>query len=494
MRPITQLFEALVDEDGDKPTIVDTDDHVQALHELWSVTQEVVALLEPLPAGRVAVVADRYSIVLPALIAAWMTNRTIGLVSPLLPSGLMYQALSDFAPSTVAEDVGGARVRDWKISHGAGLAAANSLPDPHTVLFTSGTTAAPKMVAHTPSTLLASYRLVRAIRFELLAPEMLAQVGDPSSTQSESWYGSRAAAGFPMRYLSALPVASIGGVTLGLQAILGGEQIVDRPRYEPVAIMEAIRSFSITSLAAGPTTAQGMLRVARRGSFGHDWPLMVFGLGSSTVPQGLCADIEATFGCRTVTGYGATELGGVVATTRFTGTDRDRWSSLGRPVPGVAIRCDDTECLVQSPALAVGYLNPDGTIAPLRKSNGWYATGDVLSCDADGIFHFEGRRSGLIVRACKKINPEAIEAVIEGHPNVTKAGVVGVPSRIAGEEDVLALVISDLPVVAAELRRLCSDKLGNTWSPRFVRTVDTLPLSADGKIDRVALRHLAMGP
>jgi acyl-CoA synthetase (AMP-forming)/AMP-acid ligase II len=287
-----------------------------------------------------------------------------------------------------------------------------------------------------------------------------------------------------------MPVATIGGFALGLQALLGGEQIVREPIYQPEGLLKAIPTLAVTSLGAAPATGQALLRVARKE--GPRPPLMVIGLGGSTVPPGLHAQIERAFGCSVVTGYGSTELGGVVTTTRFTDSDSDRWFTVGRPVPGVNLRTDSTgELSVKSPATAAGYLTTDCVLSPLCRPDGWYGTGDRVICDGDDLFRFDGRISGLIVRGGRKINPEDIERVLLEHEFVERAGVVGVPSRVAGEEDIVAaVVVGSGAVSTSELIRLCAKQLGRAMAPRVIRPLHELPTTPEGKLDRPTLRQL----
>ena len=336
--------------------------------ELQASVSELMGVLTALPAGRVAIVTDRYPLAMAGTVACSATSRTVGLMSSLLHETLLRLALDEFRPTVVLSDQhiaeSGGSTRGLRIPFETAPYVYDSGPavldaEPYVAFLTSGSAGRPQIVAHSQRTLLNAYRLVRAVRFELLDPSAVAEALGNTGNDAR-WYGSAANAGFPMRYVSGLPVASIGGFTQGIQSVFGAEQIYFRPIYDPQRILQVVAETEATTFVCAPSTAQGCLRASRQGAPG----LVVIGLGGSTVPEGLHARLEETFQCRCITGYGSTELGGMVATTRFTDEDDARWNTCGRPVPGVEMRAsEEGELQVRSPALALGYLGGVGEVA-----------------------------------------------------------------------------------------------------------------------------------
>lgn len=506
---ILRIVAQLADEPASRPITVDTSGP-RSMRDILDLGDRLAGELRP--AERLAVVADEYTVVLASVIAALQVGGSVALVSPFQresdalvarydPSAIVDP--SGHSGATRACTKGGRLLKESVIPAGQGDSESVALlrrqprrpldedATPFVVLCTSGTAGPPKMVAHTEASVLAAYRHVRAVWFEMNAPELLASIGDDGEGPSPApWFGEAASLGIAMTYLSGMPVTSVAGFSLGIQALLSDGCIVDRPRYTSDAVLDAIAEFQVTSIGVAPITAQMLIRAAEYRD--ADPPsLIVVGLGGSGVPPRLRRSIEEVFGCRVVAGYGATELGGVVSTTRYTDPDEDRWTTVGRPVPGVRLRVDAGELLVQSPSLAAGYLSDDGLVVPLTDSSGWYGSGDVVSMLDGERYRFEGRLSGVVVRGGRKIHPETVETVLLGHPGVEHAAVVGAPSRVAGEEDVVAFVTVTDAIGPSELRRRCNDSLGPGLSPRRVYVVDALPVDDAGRVDRRELRRWA---
>lgn len=499
----------LAEEPASRPVTADTSGSKSA-RDILDLADKLAADLRP--GERLAAVADEYTVVLASLLAALQVGGSVALVSPIQREVDVLLERFDSSAVVALPDhsslprscVHGGRLQEERVMPtGSGETERLALlrirtrrpldggATPLVVLCTSGTAGPPKMVAHTEDSVLAAYRHVRAVWFEMTAPELLeATADDGNGPIPGSWFGKAASPGIAMTYLSGMPVASVAGFSLGMQALLSDGCIVDRPRYAPDAVLDGVRKLRATSIAVAPITAQMLVRAAMHRDADTS-SLIVVGLGGSGVPPGLRRSIEEVFGCRVVTGYGTTELGGVVATTRYTDPDEDRWTTVGRPVPGVRLRVDADELLVQSPSLAAGYLSDDGSLLPLADTSGWYRTGDMVSMLDGERYRFVGRLSGVIVRGGRKICPEAVEAVLLEHPGVEQAAVVGAPSRVAGEEDVVAYVTAIGAVGPAELRRRCTDSLGPGLSPRRVHVVDALPVDDAGRVDRHELRRWA---
>lgn len=463
---------------------------------------------------RLAVVADEYAIALASLMAALRVGGSIVFVSPhdrdVDAKLRRYDASAIVVPSAEDKSVTESRIGDRTVAERNEFVLDNnqeksftllkmaarypltSSRTPLIVFFTSGTTGVPKMVAHSEASLLAGYRLIRGLWFEMLAPDLLPRLLDPPTYLGLGpWFGEAASLGLTMTYLSGMPIASIGGLSLGLQALLSGGTIMGSPCYTANEILETICTGVITGISVAPITAQMLVRLAQRGERDLS-SLFVVGLGGSSVPPGFHRQIEEVLNCRVVSGYGTTELGGVVATSRYSDPDEDRWSALGRPTPGVRLRLENGELLVQTPALAAGYLSDAGNLEPFSLDDGWYRTSDMASTPDGERYRFEGRLSGVIVRGGRKIRPERIESAILKHPNVEAAAVIGVPSNVPGEEDVVACVVVNQAVESVAIRQWCTSSLGKEMSPQRVRIVEGFPLGAGGKVDKVALRKIVV--
>jgi acyl-CoA synthetase (AMP-forming)/AMP-acid ligase II len=145
------------------------------------------------------------------------------------------------------------------------------------------------------------------------------------------------------------------------------------------------------------------------------------------------------------------------------------------------------EILVRGAGMMTAYWGrPDETRAAFR--DGWFATGDVATRDADGYVRIIGRKSVDVIKSGGfKISAREIEEVIAGHPSIREVAVVGVPDRVWGERIVAAVVLreaADEPGVQGQVTELCSRSLADYKRPKEVRVLDELPRNALGKVQK----------
>jgi fatty-acyl-CoA synthase len=140
----------------------------------------------------------------------------------------------------------------------------------------------------------------------------------------------------------------------------------------------------------------------------------------------------------------------------------------------------------------LGYYRSPELTAQVIDGEGWFYTGDVGFIGEDGNLRLVDRKKDLIIRGGQNIYPAEVEAYLEQHPAVHRAGVVGVPSDLSGEA-VWAYVelIPAATLSATELRSYCRGKIANYKVPNQVRFVEQMPLSVTDKVQRYRLRALA---
>jgi O-succinylbenzoic acid--CoA ligase len=160
----------------------------------------------------------------------------------------------------------------------------------------------------------------------------------------------------------------------------------------------------------------------------------------------------------------------------------------GLPLDGVAVKIDaDGQVLVAGPVLFDGYEGePERTAAVL--ADGWLRTSDLGRLDEDGRLRIEGRVDDVIISGGVKVPAGVVAGLLQRHPGVRAAQVVGVPDLEWGEQ-VVAVLEADVAPPLDELRDLVTPR---TWAPRAVVTVSTLPRLSNGKPDRAEVRRVAM--
>jgi len=155
-----------------------------------------------------------------------------------------------------------------------------------------------------------------------------------------------------------------------------------------------------------------------------------------------------------------------------------------KPVP----RGEIGELAVSGPSVFRGYWErPEETEKVLRQ--GWLLTGDLACQDADGFVFIRGRKRDMIKTGGVNVYPAEVEPVLEAHPGVVEAAVVGVPDQEWGEK-VVAFVIARSPVGAPELIDFCRDKLAAWKRPKQIVFVDAFPMRAGKVVKRDLIRML----
>jgi long-chain acyl-CoA synthetase len=229
------------------------------------------------------------------------------------------------------------------------------------------------------------------------------------------------------------------------------------------------------------------------------------------------ARFTAVTGKTVLIGYGLTETAPVLTTTAV--SDRTKTGSIGRPLPGVELLLrtadgvvlwrdgtpspaedlaeldlsvedsagtDPGEIVVRGVNLFSGYW-PDGHDGP--DPDGWWATGDIAYADADGDLVLVDRIGELILVNGFNVYPAEIERVLDGHPGVTEAAVIGVPDPQTGQTPYAFVVPAlDPSPTPAELQVYCAGQLARYKLPTTVEIVRELPHSTVGKVKKGALR------
>jgi fatty-acyl-CoA synthase len=193
-------------------------------------------------------------------------------------------------------------------------------------------------------------------------------------------------------------------------------------------------------------------------------------------------------------GYGLTEVG----PNNFMANGK--LGTIGHPMPYMDVRLIDAdgkdvepgeegEILLRGPNLCAGYLNkPEATAEAIR--DGWFHTGDLGRIDGDGHMAIAGRLKDMFISGGANIYPAEIERVIEAHPKVNGAAVIGVPHERWGEVGkAIVEVRHGESLTLVELQDYLKDRIGKFKIPKYLEVVDELPRTpASGKIQKFILQ------
>ena len=319
-------------------------------------------------------------------------------------------------------------------------------------------------------------------------------------------------------WLLCLGLAHVAGLGVAWRAIGAGVPLRIVPEFDPTAALEALREGPVSHVSLVPTQlvrlldrvdadggTPGVPRATRAvagvgvGVGPSGAPLRAVLLGGAPIPPSLVTRALAA-GWPVVPTYGLTEAASGV-TALATSEAASRPGSAGRPLPGVDLRIagpapdGSGEIQVRTPAAFSGYLARTEATAAAFTLDGWLRTGDAGTLDAEGFLHVLDRRDDLLVSGGENVVPAEVEAVVEEHPAIAEAGVVGRPDPTWGAVPVAAVVLRPgAPTPSsAELRAFCRARLAPYKVPAAFVVVAALPRTASGKLRRTELRAALVG-
>jgi acyl-CoA synthetase (AMP-forming)/AMP-acid ligase II len=146
------------------------------------------------------------------------------------------------------------------------------------------------------------------------------------------------------------------------------------------------------------------------------------------------------------------------------------------------------EMMVRGKHIMREYWNrPDATKETLV--NGWLRTGDVGVMDDEGFFAIQDRIKDMIISGGENVYPAEIEGVLQSHPGISEAGVIGQKSDKWGESPLAVVVKSDQGLTSDDILAFCDDKLARFKRPKAVEFTDLIPRNPSGKILKRVLRE-----
>ena len=425
---------------------------------------------------------------------ALLAAITAAIAVPINPAATAHELTRDLErlrPSVLVTDASAARVRHQiaetleiaTIPVGDLVAAANTVPTSTArlppaypdriaaILHTSGTTGLPKRIPRNHRSFLAATRAVR--RSSALTPEDVA--------------------------LLVSGVCTNAGLRNMLFALLTGGSCVIAPRLDPARYPDWLAAHRPTwtylnatelNLILDSAARAGRATVADAGS-----RLRFIRAGSQAMTPGTAERAERSFGAPVFEGYGMSEASNIAKCGP--GLEDRRPGSCGRPMAEtVTLRILDAEdadvapgtpgaVVVRGPAVFTGYLDDPEANAAAFLPGGWFRTGDVGYLGEEGFLYLQGRTSEIINRGGENIAPAEIDGVLQSHPALAEAAVFAVPDARFGEDLVAAVVVRPgMQVAPRELRAWMLDRVSPSRVPRRIWTIDALPRTATGKVQR----------
>lgn len=350
--------------------------------------------------------------------------------------------------------------------------AAVATSDPALIVYTSGTSGAPKgaVLSHFG---IAAGAVLQTRHLRVEKPSMVVN--------------------FPINHVAC--IADCCATT----CVKGGT-IVFQERFDPGAVLAAVEREQCTILGGVPTMLQMMLaEPAFAAADLSSVELVVW--GGAAMPRESILELEKRFP-RLMSVYGMTETACNVVYSRESSTVEQLAETIGQPAPGVDCRIVDDAGAACAPGVAgelqfkadflmLGYWRNPAATAAAFTADGWLKTGDIAEWREDGNIRLVGRSSDMYKSGGYNVYPREIEGLLESLPGVAMAAVIGVPDELYQEVG-RAFVVPEPGRELDEdaLREACRERLANYKVPKRFVIVAELPLLPVGKVDRKALARL----
>ncbi len=301
------------------------------------------------------------------------------------------------------------------------------------------------------------------------------------------------------RYLVVNPFFHSFGYKAGwLSCLIKGAAIFPLAVYDPKDVLERIERDKISVMPGAPTIFQTLL--AHPDLEKHDISsLRVATTGATTIPVDLIRRMHEDLGIDDVfSAYGLTESTGVVSLCRKGDDFETIATTCGRPLPGTELRLVDDggqdvsfgkegEIWVRGFNVMQGYLDMPEATAETITPDGWLKTGDIGTQDVNGYIRITDRKKDMVIVGGFNVYPAEIEKALLQHPCIVDVAVTGAPDERLGEVTHAHVVLSG-ELSEGELIAWCRESMANYKVPRRITFQELLPRNASGKVMKYRLK------
>ncbi len=296
--------------------------------------------------------------------------------------------------------------------------------------------------------------------------------------------------------LCVLPISHVYGFSVMAVTLLAGGTMFLIPDFDIEKILTCIQDNKIASFPAVPTI-YAYLAIYPDAEKYDTSSVARWYAGSSALTAEIRDAFEKRYNTKILDAYGLTETVSGLTMQRYNRPIKA--GSVGCAIPNISIRVLDSddqplppgqvgEFVVKGPNVMQGYYNNEEETARVLK-DGWFYTGDMGYMDEDGDIFIVDRKKDLIIRSGFNVYPSEVEAVLYNHPDISDAGVIGVPDKVYGEQ-VCAFVV---PKEGAkpnkkDIQAFCRENLAKYKVPCYIEFCDSLPKNELGKTLRRELK------
>jgi len=275
--------------------------------------------------------------------------------------------------------------------------------------------------------------------------------------------------------------------------------------FEPEATLSACQNERCTSLYGVPTMFIAELGHPRFAEF--DLGSLRTGImAGSPCPVEVMKQVGADMGIEQMSiAFGQTETSPVSTFVRVDDTLEHRCQTVGQVMPHTEIKVIDPatgaivprgepgEFCARGYLVMRGYWNDPERTAESIDPGGWMHSGDLATMDEDGYVRVVGRIKDMVIRGGENIYPREVEEFLYGHPQIADVQVVGVPDERFGEELMAWIILRPGAVLSGEdVREFCRGQIAHYKVPRYVKVVESFPMTVTGKVQKFKMREMAI--
>jgi fatty-acyl-CoA synthase len=275
--------------------------------------------------------------------------------------------------------------------------------------------------------------------------------------------------------------------------------------FEPEATLRACAEEGCTSLYGVPTMFIAELGLERFSEFELD-SLRTGIMAGSPCPVEVMRRVNDEMGIDEISiAFGQTEMSPVATQVRPDDTLEHRCETVGQVMPHTEIKIVDPatgqivprgepgEFCARGYLVMRGYWNEPERTREAVDAGRWMHSGDLATMDEDGYVKIVGRIKDMVIRGGENIYPREIEEFLYTHPSVADVQVIGVPDQRYGEE-LMAWVVPrpGANLTEEEVREFCQGKIAHYKIPRYVKFVDSFPMTVTGKVQKFKMRESAI--
>jgi fatty-acyl-CoA synthase len=366
-------------------------------------------------------------------------------------------------------------VSEPELAHLHALGASLQFDDPINIQFTSGTTGQPKGATLTHHNILNNgYFVGVAMNFSA---------------------ADRLCIPVPLYHCFGMVLGNLVCITHGATMVYPDES------FNAESVLEAVEAERCTALHGVPTMFIALLEhpsFARRDLTSLRTGMMA----GAPCPVELMQKVIDRMHMRQVTiGYGMTETSPISMQSSMDDSLDNRVATVGRVLPHLEVKIVDEEgrivphgvtgeFLTRGYSVMRGYWDDDGRTNESIDAGGWMHSGDLATMDAQGYCRIVGRSKDMVIRGGENIYPREVEEFLYRHPKILDVQCVGVPDEKYGEELCACVVLRPgSTATVEEIRDFCRGQIAHYKVPRYVKFVDSFPMTVTGKVQKFLLRQ-----